>query len=212
MISGLLSLGFGIITFYGLQTGTYALTMSPEAGKKSIELSESLDFNDPAPYLFVNPTMDALDTTYSNLNIEAAKNTDGRYIDDTNSYYTAYTFYIRNNGLEMVDIVYTITLNEIHNNLDEAIRVLVIENNLLGEETETLYQKEDPFPKTYVNIPKAVTFTGNLVATRYINKFQAGQVRKITYLMWIEGQDSSNEMLGGRVKFKIQFDVANAEQ
>ena len=39
LISGLLSLGFGIITFYGLQTGTYALSLKSEAQQKGIQLS-----------------------------------------------------------------------------------------------------------------------------------------------------------------------------
>ncbi|CCV65970.1 conserved hypothetical protein [Paracholeplasma brassicae] len=212
LISGLLSLGFGFVTFYGLQTGTYALTMSPEASEKNIQLSESLDFTNAASRLFVNPTMDALDTTYLFLNVEAAINTDGRYTDPNNKDYTAYTFYIKNSGLEMVDLTYTISLNDIHNNLDDAIRILVIEDNLQGEVTRTMYQKEDPFPKNYVNLPEAVTFSGTTVAERDINKLQAGQIRKFTYLMWIEGQDSSDEMLGGRIRFQINFEISNADR
>lgn len=211
LISGLLSLGFGIITFYGLQTGTYALSLKSEAQQKGIQLSETMDFSSPTSRLFVNPSMDVLDLTYTDLNIEEAINTDGRYTDPFFGY-TAYTFYVRNSGNEMVDLVYEVMIYDVYKNLDEGIRILIIEDNLLGEATQTLYQKPDPFVKNYVNMPPAELFLEDVAARRTINKLQAGQVRKFTYLMWIEGQDSSDEMLGGRLKFQINFEISNAER
>ena len=211
IITGILSIGFAIITFYGLQTGTFALTMQAEAKKKGIQLSETVDFENYTTRLFSNPTMDALDITYKDLNIEEAVNTNGKYTDP-NVDYVAYTFYVRNSGREMINLRYTINLYDAYKNLDDAIRILVIEDDLKGTVTEEMYQKPDDIEKEYHDMPDAIDFLDNeLVTEKVVKKFQVGQVRKITFLMWIEGQDSEDYMLSGGVKIRIEFSVLNAD-
>lgn len=214
IITGILSIGFAIITFYGLQTGTFAMTMEAEARKKGIQLSETLDFKNYTTRLFSDPLPDALDITYTDLNIEAAINTDGKYRDPhTDLTYIGYTFYVRNSGREMIHLKYTITQNGAYRNLDEATRILIIENDLNGTETRTMYKKPDDDEKEYPDeMPEATDYLeGDLVTEKTIEKFQVGQVRKITILMWIEGYDSVDSMRGGGVKFKMNFSVLNVD-
>lgn len=212
LVTGILSIGFAIITFYGLQTGTFAMTMEAEAKRKGIQLSETVDFENYTTRLFSDPTMDALDITYRDLNIEEAVNTDGKYTDP-NADYVAYTFYVRNSGREMINLKYTINLYDVYKNLDDAIRILVIEDDLKGTVTEIMYQKPDDIEKEYYDLPDAVDFLGDgLVTEKIIKKFQVNQVRKITFLMWIEGQDSEDYMLSGGVKFRMDFSVLSANE
>jgi hypothetical protein len=211
IITGILSIGFAIISFYGLQTGTFAMTMRAEAKKKGIQLSETLDFENYTTRLFSNPTMDALDITYIDLNIEEAVNTNGKYTDP-NLEYVAYTFYVRNSGREMINLNYTIKLYDVYEDLDEGIRILVIEDDLNGTVTEEMYQKPDEVEKEYYNMPDAIEFLDDeLVTNKTFQKFQIGQIRKITFFMWIEGQDSEDYMLSGGVKFRMEFSVMNAD-
>ncbi len=216
IITGILSIGFGIITFYGLQTGSFAMTMKADARRKGIQISETSDFEIVSTRLFADPLPDVIDITFLDLNVEEAIATDGDY-RDPNGDYIAYTFYVRNSGREMVHLRYTISHYDVYKELDDAIRIYVIENDLKDtttSETRDLYKKADEEEKEYYGFPDkpSIDFVDdNLVTEKIVRNFQIGQVRKITFLIWIEGQDSEDHMRGGGIKFKMEFSVLNAD-
>jgi hypothetical protein len=92
------------------------MSMDYDAYNRGIILSSDEAFSNPSPRLMTDPIEDARDMTYSWLKLEEVQNTDGNYVDPDYDY-VAYTFYIRNNGLETVDITYHIRMTEIYNDL-----------------------------------------------------------------------------------------------
>ena len=212
IIFGLLSLGFGVVTFYGISTGTYTISMNEESVRKGIQLSQTPDFEvGGTSRLYADPNDKADEATYSYLKIEEARSVDGMFTDNEADY-MAYTFYLKNSGLEMVDLVYTINIIEVSKSLDEYIRILVIIDDLEGGITEQMFMKPDPEPKYYPpEMPQAKHFISDtLVSSERIPMLQVNQVRKITVFMWIEGYDTHPGMERGSIKIDMRFSVLNA--
>jgi hypothetical protein len=208
--TGIMSIAFAVITFYGQQSGNFVMSMDYDAYNRGIILSSDEAFSNPSPRLMTDPIEDARDMTYSWLKLEEVQNTDGNYVDPDYDY-VAYTFYIRNNGLETVDITYHIRMTEIYNDLDEAIRILVIEDDV-----ETMYQKLDrvapgedlPYYPEIMPRPKLFV-SDSIVARESFAKFEPGQVKKFSVVMWLEGYDpdTTDEVLGGRIKLQMNFAI-----
>jgi len=217
ILFGLLSLGFGVVTFYGLSTGTFVIEMADVPEKRGIQIAES-NFTDDEkwttrlnafPVDFENDNnLKMEDATYSYLRIEDATNTDGSFFDPKSDY-MAYTFYLKNSGNEMVDLVYSINILDVLKELDEYIRVMIIVDDLEGNVTQNLYMKPDDEVKYYPpEYPVAKHFISDeLVANETIQMLQVGQVRKITIFMWIEGYDTNPSSERGSIKLDMIFDV-----
>ncbi|PKK86014.1 MAG: hypothetical protein CVV63_04715 [Tenericutes bacterium HGW-Tenericutes-8] len=209
ILFGLLSLGFGVVTFYGLSTGTFVISMSEEPARRGIQLSEDRAFsNNGTSRLYADPQDDYEEATYSYLEIEQATQVDGMY-ENTNADYMAYTFYLRNSGNEMVDLTYNLSIVEVTKGLDEYIRLLIIIDDLEGNVTETMFMKPDDEVKYYPpDYPVAKHFISDtLISNERISMFQVGQVRKITIFMWIEGYDTHPGMERGSIKVDMKFNL-----
>ena len=212
IIFGLLSLGFGVVTFYGMSTGTFVLSSTGEATSRGIQISEDITFNNGTSRLYADPKPNSQETTYSYLKIEEARKVDGAYVDNVDDY-LAYTFYLKNSGNEMLDLVYNISILEVTDGLDEYIRLLVIVDHLDGEVEETMFMKPDPIDhKGYpVGFPKTRLFVSNtLIANERIMMLQVNQIKKISVFMWIEGYDTDANFKGGNIKIDLKFDVLNS--
>ena len=208
--TGIMSIAFAVITFYGQQSGNFVMSIDYDAYNRGIILSSDEDFTNPSPRLMTDPIEDARDMTYSWLKLDEVQNTDGNFVDPDYDY-VAYTFYLRNDGLETVDITYHIRMTEIHNGLDEAIRILVIEDGV-----ENMYQKLDKLeagedPPYYPSVmPKTKLFVSDsIVARENFVKFEPGQIKKFSVIMWLEGYDpdTTDEVLGGRIKLQMNFAI-----
>lgn len=210
IVSGAMSIAFAIITFYGQSAGNFVMSIDYDAYNRGIILSSDEAFSNPSARLMTDPIVDARDMTYSWLKLEEVLDTDGNYVDPDYDY-VAYTFYIRNNGLETVDITYHIRMTEIYNGLDEAIRILVIEDG-----QEKMYQKIDqvqpngelPYYPQIMPTPK-LFISDSIVARESFTKFEPGQIKKFSVIMWLEGYDpdTNDEVLGGRIKLQMNFAI-----
>ena len=210
IITGIMSLAFGVVTFYGQNAGNFVMAIDPESFTRGIQISDTEDFLIPTSRLLANPVRDAKDITYTWLKIDEVLATDGDYYDPDHLY-IAYTFYIRNNGTETVDIDYTIRLAEVYKGLDEAIRILVIEDDTIF----TMYKKQDTVVYAYPDyMPEAMNFLSELVVVEqtFIN-FRREQIKKFSIIIWLEGEDpdTTDAVLGGQIKTHITFSIASAE-
>ena len=208
--TGIMSIAFAVITFYGQQSGNFVMSMDYDAYNRGITLSSDEEFTNPTPRLMTDPIEDARDMTYSWLKLDEVKKAEGNFVDPDYDY-VAYTFYIRNDGLETVDITYHIRMTEIYKNLDEAIRILVIEDGV-----ETMYQKLDrvgpggelPYYPEIMPRPKLFV-SDSIIARETFVKFEPGQVKKFSVVMWLEGYDpdTNDEVLGGKIKLQMNFAI-----
>ncbi len=208
IITGMLSIAFGIITFYGQSAGNFVMSVDTAARLRGITLSTDENFLTSSTRLMSEPIQDARDVTYSWLKLDEIQNTNGNYVDIDHDY-VAFTFYVKNEGSETVDLSYYIRITEIYKNLDEAIRILVIDNGV-----ETMYMKPDTSDdNTYPpGMPVGEHFiSSNTVTRRIIPNFRPNQVRKFTVVIWLEGNDPdcNDEILGGMIKMTMNFTVNN---
>src|SRR5690554_3180757 len=132
-ITGLLSIAFAVITFYGQNAGNFVMAVDYDSFRRGIILSTSRDFEITTSQLMTEPIEDAREMTYSWLKIEEILQAEGNYVDPDYDY-VAYTFYIMNNGFETVDITYHMRMTDSSYGIEDAIRILVIED----DEKETM--------------------------------------------------------------------------
>jgi hypothetical protein len=212
ILSGLFSLAFGVVTFYGQDSGNFMMSIDRDAYTRGIILSTSEDFEYAQPRLMTDPVDEARDLTYRWLKISEVMDAEGNY-DDPDFDYVAYTFYIKNNGDETVNVSYHIKITEVSRNMDDAIRVLIINDGV-----EKLYQKEDAkdendqYPVYPPSIPTANLFTSDEIITRELfTNFKPDDVKKFSVLVWIEGYDpdTTDDILGGSIKMEMIFSIEN---
>ena len=212
--TGIMSIAFVVITFYGQQSGNFVMNMDYDSYNRSIVLSSDKEFSNPTPRLMTDPIEDARDMTYSWLKLDEVQATDGNYVDPDYDY-VAYTFYLKNDGFETVDITYHLRMSEIYKGMDEAIRILIIQDGV-----ETMYQKLDkvqpngelPYYPEIMPRPKLFV-SDSIVAREYIDSLNPGQSVKFSVVMWLEGYDpdTDDDILGGRIKLQMNFSIDDLE-
>ncbi len=210
IITGMLSLAFTVATFYGQNAGNFVMTVDYAALTRGIQISTDEAFTSPSSILMSDPIRDARDMTYSWLKLREVEETEGNFTD-IDYEYVAYTFYVRNMGTETIDVTYHIRITDVYNNLDEAIRILVIEDGV-----QTMYQKPDALdafgnPPIYPpELPPAVDFLTDTIVTRQrFTNFRPGDIKKFSVLIWLEGYDpdTNDEVLGGMIKAQMNFSI-----
>ncbi len=121
--------------------------------------------------------------------------------------YLAYTFYLENNGIRVVDMKATINLISTTRGAEESIRVRLLVNGV-----GTTYAKPQTERGQSPGEPEMGTepFSGLYeVMTRQYPAFDIGEVVKVTVLIWYEGEDAdhNNNIIGGGVKLDMVFNV-----
>lgn len=207
MISAFLSVAIGVVTFYGQHAGNFVMTLDKKSFERGIVLSTSDEFLAPTPRLVANPVEDVKDVTYSWLKLDSVSKTNGDFYDPDYKY-VAYTFYLKNNGTETVDVGYTIKITDLYRNIDEAIRVLLIEDDTVVK----MYQKPDNIVHNYPNdMPEGIHFINNdTICNEIIENFRPNQIKKYSIIIWLEGEDPDcvDEIRGGMIKLNMKFTIA----
>lgn len=115
--------------------------------------------------------------------------------------YLAYTFYIENEGKDTINYWYSLPIDDVILNVDEAIRVMVYLN---GE--KTVYAKLNG----YTEEPEEGTkefYSEDTVMLESRQDFAPGDIDKFTIVVWIEGDDPdcTNALLGGELKMHMDI-------
>lgn len=115
--------------------------------------------------------------------------------------YLAYTFYIENEGKDAVNYWYSMPIDDVILNVDEAIRVMVYLN---GE--KTVYAKLNGYTEEPEEGTKAF-YSDNTVMLESRQDFAPGNIDKFTIVVWIEGDDPdcTNALLGGELKMHMDI-------
>ena len=215
IITGMLSVAFAIITFYGQNAGNFVISVDSIALNRGIILSTEPNFRTTSPRLMTEPIEEARDMTYSWLKLEEVEAAYGNYVDIDYDY-VAYTFYLMNEGDESVDISYHIRITDVYNDLDTAIRILVIEDGV-----RTVYQKEDTpdddgnYPVYPESVPQSVNFLSETIVMRKLfTNFKPDQIKKFSVVVWLEGYDPDtvDDILGGMIRLQMNFSINGLER
>ena len=117
--------------------------------------------------------------------------------------YIAYTFYIENQGKDVLNYWYKMVIDDIVKNVDEAARIMIFIN---GE--STVYAKGSSRDGT----PEKDTEKfrddkdGTIILKQRANLYP-GEIDKITVVVWIEGDDPEciDALIGGELKMHMDI-------
>lgn len=126
--------------------------------------------------------------------------------------YIAYTFFIENQGTEVLNYHYEVIVDDVIKNVDEAIRIRIYRN---GE--ATTYAKRnfiDNQPEVDT-IPFAdIENAENTIIMEKVSDFKPDDLDRITVLVWLEGDDPdcTNALIGGEIKMHMVITEEHIEQ
>lgn len=122
--------------------------------------------------------------------------------------YIAYTFYLANEGKEVLNYWQEIYIDDVIKGVDEAVRIVVFQN---GE--RTIYAKKNSLTHTEEPNTKAF-YSETLPVLRGRFDFKPGDIDKYTIVIFIEGNDPDcvNELLGGEIKMHMDIREEHKEQ
>lgn len=210
IISGMLSIAFAIITFYGQNAGNFVISVDSLAKERGIMISETPTFGQQLSRLLTEPIDQARDVTYTWLKIDEVTQTNGTY-HDVDFEYVAYTFYVQNSGFETLDLTYSIIITEKMNGIEDAIRILVIEDgveSMYMKPDEIAFGEEEPYYPDLM--PSAAPFLSDTVVLRKtIENYKPGQIKTFSLLVWIEGYDpdATDDILDARIRMEMLFTI-----
>ncbi len=202
-IFGMLSIVMGVVSFYGMQTGDLSVRLN-ELADKNIRLDESRDFTQPRTILRYAGKKSYRDTSYAAVRswyIPEILETDGRYERD---YILAFSFYIMNTSeASTIDqIQYQIALSDVTQNIDDALRIMVI-----ADEVQTVFEKvEDRLGD------QTQPFISSTIAARgLILNIRAQQKVRVSVVIWLEGDLTNDDMIGGSMKLDMSFTIGEED-
>lgn len=122
--------------------------------------------------------------------------------------YIAYTFYIENEGEETINYWYSIMIDDVIKNVDEAARVMVYLNG-----DRRVYAKVN----SYTNEPEEDTlpfYSKDEAVLEQRKDFKPGDIDKFTIVIWLEGDDPDciDNILGGEIKMHMEIREEHKEE
>ena len=115
--------------------------------------------------------------------------------------YIAYSFYVGNTGDKTINYWYRVKILDVIKNVDEAIRVMVYEND-----ERTIYAKKNGLTKKAE--PNTEAFYSKKYALYKQRKhLKAGDADRFTIVIYLEGDDPDcvDAIIGGEIKLKMEI-------
>ncbi len=119
----LLAVLFIIAIFYH-NMGRFTVTVDPGAQKKGLYLYNSSDFKDAKTNLFGAALEECNNININDLPLDIDE-IEGMHYGDN---YLAYTFYVRNEGVDVLDYEYSLNIGDKTKNVDSAVWVMLFKN------------------------------------------------------------------------------------
>lgn len=200
-----------LFSLFSTQAGRF--TVRSTDGSRGLILSETIDFEHYTAILEADPVENMDNITHSWLEgaeMELITETDGSHNGENYSY-LAYTFYVKNTGIEDIDYQATIDIEYVKLAVDEAVRVELFRN---GE--STVYAKSAKDGSVEVDPEFTTTpFVDAVTVCDYVREdFVVDEIDKYTVLIYLEGEDPEcvNDILGGELKMSMTFSVLDEEE
>ena len=212
-LSSLCLLLFLIIVYIVLQViyneGRFTVTLdSNKTLESGIAIYESLNDRTGRRELFATPVnfMDNISVDWLPKDIHG--NYEGSHNDNN---YIAYTFYVENQGKEELNYWYSVILDDVIKNVDEAMRIRIY----LNDEVKT-YGKANKFGDAEKGCEN-FEFSGFNKDTLILESrkgFKPGDRDKFTIVIWIEGDDPDcvDALIGGEFKVHMKITEEHVEK
>lgn len=211
MIVLLLLLLFLVIAYFVLNiiynTGSFTISMDKNTYLESnLVMYESL--NDRSSVLKISTSklafMDNISINWlpDNINKEA----EGAHNGEN---YIAHSFYLENQGEETINYYYSVEIDDIIKNVDDAVRIMIFVND-----EKAVYAKKSPI--TGENEPNTIPFRDDekIIILKKRDGLNPGVRDKITVVIFLEGDDPEcvNAILGGEMKMHMDIYEEHVEE
>lgn len=129
--------------------------------------------------------------------------------------YIAYTFFVENQGNEVLDYTYEVIVDDVIKNVDEAIRIRIYRNddyvtyakrNHLDNKPETKPFETEPFTD--------IKESPNTIIYEKVEGLKPEDMDRITVVIWLEGDDPdcTDPLIGGELKMHMVITEVHIEQ
>ena len=122
--------------------------------------------------------------------------------------YIGYTFYVENQGTEMQRYWYSVHIDDVIKNVDEAIRIMIV----LNDEVK-VYAKANPLNGN-AEKDTELFYKNDIPVMAVRDNFKPGDVDKMTIFIWLEGSDPEcvDNLLGGEIKMHMEITEEHIEE
>ena len=199
----LLAIFFVLMVIY--KGGSFTVTLDPNFSLKSgLVLFEHLDNPEPKNRLYAKEIdfMDNISVNWlpQNINNEA----EGAHNGEN---YIAYTFYVGNHGKETINYWYQINILDVIKNVDEAIRIMIYQNN-----ERIIYAKKNELTGN----PEEGTnpfYSDDIAVLKQRKHIKPNENDKYTIVIYLEGDDPEcvDAIIGGEIKLKMEITEEHIE-
>ncbi len=122
--------------------------------------------------------------------------------------YIAHSFYLENQGEETINYWYSITIDDIIKNVDDAVRIMIFVND-----DKVVYGKKSPI----TGEPEMGTTEfrdDRTIINEKRDGLNPGERDKVTIVIWLEGDDPEcvNAILGGEMKMHMDIYEEHVEE
>lgn len=124
--------------------------------------------------------------------------------------YIAYTFYLENRGNEPINYWYSVTLDDVIKNVDEAVRFMIYRNDESVVYAKLNSNTNEPEKGT---TPFRDDEDGTIILEERADMMPE-DIDKITIVIWLEGDDTEcvNALLGGEIKMHMDIMEEHTEE
>jgi len=195
-----------LVLYIVYENGRFTVSLDKNlSNRKNVFLSESGKLSGKARELSAETIeyMDNISIKWLPDNLDTEKT--GAHNGDN---YIAYTFYVINTGKETVHYWYEMDIDDSIRSVDEAIRIMIIENG-----KKTVYAKKSrETGKAEEGTKKFVSKSIAVLEQR--KNFKPNKKDRFTIVVWIEGDDPEckNDLLGGEIKMHMDITEEHVEK
>jgi len=219
VVSAILTFLIFAVSYYGEVVGNFTFSVDQMAQNAGITL-----YDDSTTYNYASKLISAkvdnadgmtilCGTEYSNFplgsNVCIPSDEELSSVDGSNNglSYLAYTFYVLNGGDSAVDMSATINVLAATKGAEEAVRVRVVVDGV-GTTYAKYQSSHGVTPGELEPLTEAFSSLTEVMNQTYY-MFQPGEVKKVTIILWYEGEDADHNVniVGGGVRFDMVFTV-----
>jgi hypothetical protein len=200
LLIAIIAIAYAISYFYD-KYGSFTVKINKyDMMRQGLTLSETPEFDKTNSVLNANIVYDMTNISGDDL----PENLDMINGSHNGESYIAYTFYLINGGDDTISYEGEMSIENVTNNVDEAVRVAVYIN---GE--KTVYGKTKSNGTGKESDCDSEFTSATVVMNTKREKFEPKAKDKFTVVIWLEGNDPdcTDELIGGTLKLGMDFKI-----
>ena len=190
--------------------GRFTVTLdSNKTLESGLAIFDSLNNSQGKRRLYATPIKFMDNISYKWLPADVDSESDGSHNGNN---YIAYSFYVENQGNEVLSYWYEVIVDDVIKTVDEAIRIRIYRN---GE--DVTYAKRNPLnnePEKDTVPFKDIKNAEGTIILEQITDFKPLDMDRYTIVVWLEGDDPdcNDPLIGGELKMHMVITEEHLEQ